>query len=121
MTWSLPVQGLAGTGVQPQGDLVALGLGQGAEVGALGPVLAQQAVGVLVCAALPGRLWVAEVDRIPVAPGSRRAGHLIAAVPGDRLAQAQRERRRSSRQTQTHPREVGCVAARERGQQNEAR
>jgi hypothetical protein len=36
------------------------------EVGALGQVLAQQAVGVLVRAALPGRVRVAEVDPEPV-------------------------------------------------------
>ena len=53
--WSVPVQGLAGSAVELSGDGVELVLGPVAEVGAgLGEVLAEQAVGVLVGAALPG-------------------------------------------------------------------
>ena len=50
-----PVQAIVFNGVE-------LRFGDGAEVEALGEVLAQQPVGVLVAAALPGCVWVAEVD-----------------------------------------------------------
>ena len=54
-----------------------------AEVGALGQVLAQEPVGVLVAAALPGRVRVAEVDRDAGRSGeSDVLGHLRALVPG---------------------------------------
>src|SRR5215210_2937624 len=70
------------------GDGVELGFADRAEVGALGEVLAQEAVGVLVGAALPGRVRIAEehldagvdADLLPVA-------HLGALVPGQRAAQ----------------------------------
>jgi len=55
-------QAFAGSVVELVGDGVEVGFGDGAEVGALGEVLAQQAVGVLVGAALPGGVRVAEVD-----------------------------------------------------------
>ena len=58
----LPAEGLAGSAVERGGDgfeLVAVPAG---EVGALREVLAQQAVGVLVGAALPGAVRVGEVD-----------------------------------------------------------
>ena len=42
---SLPCQGLTWPGVEAEGDLVAVGLSEVAHVAALGPVLAQQAVG----------------------------------------------------------------------------
>ena len=54
LSWSLPSDGFAGAAVELEGDLVAVGLGEVAHVAALGPVLAQKAVGVLVGAALPG-------------------------------------------------------------------
>jgi hypothetical protein len=44
------------------GNSVELGLGEGAEVESSGQVLTQQAVGVLVAAALPGRLGIADLD-----------------------------------------------------------
>lgn len=56
------VEGSSGAGVELQGDGVELVLGEGGQVGALGEVLSQQAVGVLVRAALPGAVRVAEVD-----------------------------------------------------------
>ena len=56
-------RGFAGSVVEFGGDVVeVLGAVHG-QVGALGEVLAQQPVGVLVGAALPGRVRVAEVDR----------------------------------------------------------
>src|SRR5215218_8117017 len=77
------VEALAGAVVEFVGDGVELGFADGAEVGALGEVLAQQAIGVLVGAALPGGVRIAEVDLdagvdvdlLPVA-------HLGALVPG---------------------------------------
>ncbi len=44
------------------GNVIQVGLGEQREVGALGEVLARQAVCVLIGAALPGALGVAEVD-----------------------------------------------------------
>jgi len=55
------------------------------EVDALGEVLPQEAVGVLVRGALPGRVWVGEVD--PDAAGVLDplvVEHLVALVPGQR-------------------------------------
>jgi len=56
------VKALAGSVVEFVRDGVEFGFGDRAEVGALGEVLPQQAVGVLVGAALPGSVRVAEVD-----------------------------------------------------------
>ena len=44
------------------GDGVAVALGERAEVCAFGEVLADQSVGVFVCAAFPGLVWMGEVD-----------------------------------------------------------
>ena len=71
-----------------------------AEVGALGEVLAQQAVGVLVGAALPGAVRVGEVDgEAGVDAQLGVLGHLGALVPGQRPAQllGQRGDRRGDR------------------------
>src|SRR5215471_19280093 len=51
-----PAEGLAGPGVKLRGDRVQVLAAVGGEAGAFGEVLAQQAVGVLVAAALPGRV-----------------------------------------------------------------
>jgi hypothetical protein len=50
------------SGVELEGDEVEVGLAVARQVGALGQVLAQEAVGVLAGAPLPGALGVAEVD-----------------------------------------------------------
>jgi hypothetical protein len=51
-------------------------------------VLAEQAVGVLVGAALPGAAWIAEVDLDAAVDGELGVlGHLSAVVPGQRTAQ----------------------------------
>src|SRR4029079_11136417 len=85
---SLPVEGLAGSGVESVGDVVAVGLGEAPQLGAFGPVLAQQAVGVLVGAALPGRVGVGEVDAEVRLDGDVGVGgHFAAAVPGQGAAQ----------------------------------
>lgn len=59
-----------------------------AEVGGLREVVAEEPVHVLVRAALPGRVTVAEVDRCAQRPGDRQmAGHLGSLVPGDQPQQ----------------------------------
>src|SRR3954452_22842842 len=57
----LVAERLAGAAVERGGDGVEIARGVLAEVGALGEVLAQQAIGVLVGAALPRAVRVAEV------------------------------------------------------------
>jgi len=57
-----PAEGLAGAGVEGGGDGVEVAGAVSAQVGALGEVLAQQAVGVLVGATLPRAVRVGEVD-----------------------------------------------------------
>lgn len=57
-----PAERLAGPVVELLGDGVQVLLGEDAQVGALREALPQQAVRVLVGAALPWRVWVAEVD-----------------------------------------------------------
>src|SRR4051794_38014424 len=59
-----------------------------AEVGALWKVLAQQPVGVLVRAALPGAVRVAEVDlKTSLDPQAGVLAHLCPLIPGQRLPQ----------------------------------
>ena len=73
--------------VHAVGDAVEVILAEGAQVGALGQVLAQQPVGVLAGAALPRTVGVAEVD---LHAGLRRQidvpGHLLALVVGTNVA-----------------------------------
>jgi hypothetical protein len=75
-------QGLARALIEPQSDRVEVGLGEAREIGCSREVLSQQAVGVLVAAALPGTAWIAEVN---LHVGGNRealvAGHLLALVP----------------------------------------
>src|SRR5512143_4328511 len=61
----LPAEGLAGSAVERCGDRVKFRRAVSAQVGALGEVLAEQAVGVFVRAALLGAVRVAEVDGQP--------------------------------------------------------
>ena len=78
----------AAPGVEFGGDLVEPAGAVERQVGAFGEVLAQQAVGVLVGAALPGAVWVAEVDRQPGGFGDLGVqGHFAALVPGQGAAQ----------------------------------
>jgi len=58
-------QQLACSGVQFPGHRVQLFLSEATHVASLGQVLSQQAVGVLVDAALPGTVQIGEVDRHP--------------------------------------------------------
>src|SRR3990167_7096244 len=62
---TLEAQRLAWSGVQFPGNRIQLFLGEATQVAALGQVLPQQAVGVLVDAALPGAVWISEVHLHP--------------------------------------------------------
>src|SRR3954462_9680833 len=55
-------EALAWPVVEPCGEVVEVGLVVEAEVGAFRQVLADEFVGVLVCASLPGAAWCGEVD-----------------------------------------------------------
>ena len=51
-------------------------------------VLPEQAVGVFVRAALPGTLWIAEVDHdVRVQSEAFVIGHFFASIPGERLVE----------------------------------
>src|SRR5580704_6095778 len=80
--WGCEAQGLSRALIEPQGDRVEVGLGEVREIGSFREVLSQQAVGVLVAAALPGTAWIAEVN---LHVGGNReslvARHLPALVP----------------------------------------
>src|SRR4030065_196795 len=62
---TLEAQRLAWPGVQFPGNRIQFFLGEATEVAALGQVLPQQAVGVLVDATLPGAVRIGEVDFHP--------------------------------------------------------
>src|SRR5262249_28067225 len=85
---SLPAESLPGSTIERSGHRCEFVRAVPAEVGALGEVLAQQPVGVLVGPALPGALGIAEVD---VQTGCDLEvgvpGHLHAAVPGERTTE----------------------------------
>src|SRR6266540_2029292 len=82
-----PAEGLAGAGVECERDGGQLVGAVSAEVGAAGEVLAEQAVGVFVRAALPGAVGVAEVDvDAGVDPQLGVLGHLRALIPGQRAS-----------------------------------
>ena len=57
-----PAEGFAWSCVEQHGDIVELFLGEDAEIAAFGQVLAEQAVGIFVDAALPWAVRVGEVD-----------------------------------------------------------
>src|ERR671919_623790 len=83
-----PAERLAGSGVECGGDGLDVVAVPAGEVGALGEVLAQEAVGVLVGAALPWAVWVGEVDgETGVDFELGVLGEFFAAVPGQRAAQ----------------------------------
>src|SRR5271169_6078907 len=85
-------QGLSRTLIESQSDRIEMGLGDAREVGSSWEVLADQAVGVFVAAALPGTARVAEVDLH--FGGGRKAlvgMHLLALVPRQRTSQLLRQ------------------------------
>src|SRR4051812_22746227 len=83
-----PAKGLSGSRIEGERDgRKDIGI-MHAEISSLWKVLAQQAVGILVRAALPGAVRVAEVDMDPgVDPQMGVLSHLRALVPGQRLPQ----------------------------------
>jgi hypothetical protein len=82
------VEALAWALVELVGDGVEFELGDLAEVGALGEVLAQQPVGVLIGAALPGGVRIAEVDLdVGADVDWLLVAQLGSLVPGQRTAQ----------------------------------
>ena len=84
-------------GVELALDERQLLVGDAGQFHALGQVLADQAIGVLVGAALPGAIGVAEIDVHPQCFGELLVqGHLSAAVVGESLAHAARDRAQSS-------------------------
>ena len=89
---SLPSERLAGAAVERSGDGLEIADTVPAQVGALREVLAQQAIRVLVRAALPWAVRVAEVDRYSAIDAQlsmlRQLGALI---PGERSAELLRE------------------------------
>ena len=71
---------------------VQLGSCVDAEVGVLWEVLAEQAVTILVAAALPRTVWVTEEDRDLGINGELRVlGHFFPLVPGERPAKLRGE------------------------------
>src|SRR5664280_479756 len=84
LRWCHVAESLARTSVEASLDVSKVGRADVREVDALGQVLAEEPIGVLVGAALPGRVWVAEVDGDVGGDGEGRVvGHLGALVPGD--------------------------------------
>jgi len=73
----------AGSIVQTVGNVVEFGLRVNGQIGALGQVLAQQPIGVLAGAALPGAVGVAEVHLDARALGELPVSyHLLALLVG---------------------------------------
>ena len=62
------------------------------EIGSAREILSQQTVGVLVAAALPRAVWIAEIDLHDGSDGEALVvGHLLAAIPGQGAAQLLRQ------------------------------
>jgi len=89
------------------------------EACALGEVLAQQAIGVFVRAALPGlALFAEEHGASQVCADVSVTGHLDALVPGDRAPQVRRQGAQVGHQTTVD--EVGMAGSGHRHQNGEA-
>src|ERR1700689_270918 len=83
--WRFESQCLSGSLIQAQRDMVELRLRKTRQVGASREVLPQEQIGVFIAAALPGTLWIAEVDLH--IRGHRKLlvlGHLQSAIPSQR-------------------------------------
>jgi hypothetical protein len=103
--------------VELGGDRIQRSLVDLAEVGAPGQVLAEQAVGVLVGAPLPGAAWVAEVDLDTGVDGELLVfGHLAAVIPGQRVSHLLGQPLDGSCQRRAHP--LGGEPVRQREQQD---
>jgi len=62
LRWFHPAESLSRSIIELEADTVEIGLGVHSKIAGSGEVLAQQPVGVLTRAALPGRMWVAKVN-----------------------------------------------------------
>jgi hypothetical protein len=83
-----PDECLAWSAVEGGGDCLEVLCGVSGEVRSFPEVLAEQAVGVLVCAALPRALRVTEIDLQTTVDGELSVlCHLGALVPGERATQ----------------------------------
>ena len=86
--WGFKAQGLSRALIKPQGNFVEVGLREAREVCSSWEVLPQQAIGVLVAAALPGAAWIAEVDLDIGRNGEALVvRELLASIPGQGAAQ----------------------------------
>jgi hypothetical protein len=90
--WCQPAQGLSRSPVEFVGDGVEVGLGVNRQVCGLGEVLAQQPVGVLIRAPLPGAVRITEVDLdTGIDAELHVVAHLFALVPGQAASQGRRQ------------------------------
>jgi hypothetical protein len=81
--WFESAECLSWTIVEFVGDGVEFGLRVARQVGSFGEILTQESVGVFVATALPGCVWVTEVDIDSGLDGEARVlGHLFSLVPG---------------------------------------
>ena len=84
---AVPAERLARPAIERASDIVEVFLGVHGQVGALGQELAQQAVGVLAGAALPGAMRVTEIDGHAGLSGQFGvARHLLTLVVGQAQA-----------------------------------
>ena len=89
---SSPAEGFTGSCVQSMRDRAQLIDAVLAEISALGEVLSQQAVCIFVAPALPGALWVTEIDFQPrIDLELRMLGHFRTLIPSQRSAKTRRK------------------------------
>jgi hypothetical protein len=101
--WRTPAEALTGSGVECKGDGLKVVRTMHTQIGALREVLSQQAVGVLVGAALPWALGIAEIDmQSGVDAQARMLAHLCALIPCQRPTQLLGEGGHSARNGVTH-------------------
>src|SRR2546430_13500830 len=81
LAWFHPSQGLSRARVELSCDSGEIRLSVDAQVGVLWKVLTEQAIGVLVAAALPGAVRVAEDVNFGIDRKPHVLGHLFALVP----------------------------------------
>src|SRR5262249_51743576 len=80
-------QGLPWALIEPQRDPVQVRLREAREICSPREILSQQAVGVLVAAALPRTTWIAEIDLHVGGDGEVLVvSHLLASIPGQGAA-----------------------------------
>ena len=87
LVWCLEVEDFARPVVEPLSDDVEVVLGVCAEVGSLGEILSDEAVGVFVAAALPGAVGIGEPDLDAGILGElSMSGHFGTAIICERFA-----------------------------------